>query len=72
MTEAVQAPGGVEIQAEYPVCMAGPGGTTGLACDPIAQSLEGFGEIGARQVPGELHAEMTSSRTKWSRMTLGA
>ena len=27
MTEAVQAPGGVEIQAEYPVCMAGPGGT---------------------------------------------
>ena len=36
---------------------------TGLACDPIAQSLEGFGEIGARQVPGELHAEMTSSRT---------
>jgi len=46
--------------------------TTGLACDPIAQSLEGFGEIGARQVPRELHAEMTSSRTKWSRMTLGA
>ena len=27
VTEAVQAPGGVEIQAEYPVCMAGPGGT---------------------------------------------
>jgi len=43
----------------------------GLTGHPVAQASEGFGEIVAGDVPRKPHAVMTSSRTKWSRITLG-
>ena len=45
--------------------------TTGLTGDPVAQIGEGFCEVVTGDVPRKPQALMTSSRTKWSRMTLG-
>ncbi len=46
--------------------------TAGLTGRPVAQAGEGFREIVAGDVPRQPQAVMISSRTKWSRMTLGA
>ena len=46
--------------------------TPGLAGHPITQIGQGFREIVTGDVPRKLQALMTSSRTKWSRMTFGA
>jgi hypothetical protein len=35
-----------------------------LARHSVAENLQSFREIGAGKIPRELHAEMTSSRTK--------
>lgn len=43
----------------------------GLTGHPLAQVSERLREIVAGDVPRQSHAVMTSSRTKWSRMTLG-
>lgn len=50
-------------QPEVTACL------TGYA---IAQIGDGFCEVVARDVPRKPQALMTSSRTKWSRMTFGA
>jgi hypothetical protein len=44
---------------------------TGLASDPVAEISECLREIVPRDVPRQPQALMTSSRTKWSRMTFG-
>lgn len=44
---------------------------TGLATDPVSEIGEGLREIVAGDVPRKPQARMTSSRTKWSRMTFG-
>jgi hypothetical protein len=44
----------------------------GLTGQPIAQDAKGFREIVPGDVPREPQAVMTSSRTKWSRITRGA
>ena len=44
---------------------------TGLAGDPVPEIGEGRREIVTGDVPRKPQALMTSSRTKWSRMTLG-
>jgi PIN domain nuclease of toxin-antitoxin system len=43
-----------------------------LARDHVPEDLERLRELVPREVPRELHAEITSSRTKWRRMTFGA
>jgi hypothetical protein len=44
---------------------------TGLAADSVSEIGEGLREIVTGDVPRKPQALMTSSRTKWSRMTLG-
>ncbi len=44
----------------------------GLTGQPIAQDAKGLREIVPGDVPREPQAVMTSSRTKWSRITRGA
>lgn len=44
---------------------------TGLTGHPVAQVSEGLREIVTGDVPRQPQAVMTSSRTKWRRMTLG-
>lgn len=44
---------------------------TGLAGDPVPEIGEGRREIVTGDVPRKPQALMTSSRTKWSRMTFG-
>ena len=44
---------------------------TGLTSDPVAEITECLREIVPRDVPRQPQALMTSSRTKWSRMTFG-
>ncbi len=44
---------------------------TGLTGDPVLEIGEGFREVVTGDVPRKPQALMTSSRTKWSRMTLG-
>jgi hypothetical protein len=44
----------------------------GLAGHPITQIGQGFREVVTGDVPRKPQALMTSSRTKWSRMTFGA
>ena len=43
----------------------------GLTRHLVAQATEDLGEIVTGDVPRQPQAVMTSSRTKWSRMTLG-
>jgi len=43
-----------------------------LARDTVPEDLERLRQLAPREVPRELHTEITSSRTKWSRMTFGA
>ena len=45
--------------------------TAGLAGDGIAELAEGLGEVVSREIAGKPHTAMTSSRTWWSRTTLG-
>ena len=45
--------------------------TAGLAGDGIAELAEGLGEVASREIAGKPHTAMTSSRTWWSRTTLG-
>lgn len=45
--------------------------TAGLAGDGIAELAEGLGEVASREIEGKPHTAMTSSRTWWSRTTLG-
>jgi hypothetical protein len=44
---------------------------SGLARHPVAEIAEGSRELVTGDVAREPQAVMTSSRTKWSRMTLG-
>ena len=44
---------------------------TGLASDPVSEIGEGVREVVTGDVPRKPQALMTSSRTKWSRMTFG-
>lgn len=44
---------------------------TGLASDGITELAKCLGEIVSRQIAGEPHTAMTSSRTWWRRTTFG-
>jgi hypothetical protein len=43
-----------------------------LARDAVAEDLERLRQLAPREAPRELHAEITSSRTKWRRINFGA
>ena len=49
-----------------------PDVAAGLTGHPVAEVSERLREIVARDVPRQSQAVMTSSRTKWSRMSLGS
>src|SRR5262249_9727117 len=64
------------VRRDRHVVLAALGGrephvAAGLPCDPIADVLERPGERDAGHVARQLHAEITSSRTKCRRMTFG-
>jgi hypothetical protein len=44
---------------------------TSGARDPITESLKRPGKVLPREIPRQLQAVITSSRTKWSRMRRG-
>ena len=68
--EACMARNGDMVLAAFECCQ--PKMATGLTGHPVAQLTKGLREILAGDVPRQPHAVMTSSRTKWSRMTLGS
>jgi hypothetical protein len=75
--EGAQRPGaqGVVVRDRHVVLASPLGGEPDVASrlpvDHVAQSRQGPGQVTSGDVPGEPQAEITSSRTRWSRMALG-
>ena len=65
------------VAGDRDVMLSGPVGRESpvAACLPsglVAQLREGIGEVVPREVSGDLHTAMSSSRTKWRRTIFGA